>query len=253
METVCFNCNQFFPASISEPTEFGICLQDNDFEPYIDELFEDKKSTACRELIQDKKFSGGHEACDDFEELDQGIEIDGKSSFGLALSDLSKKGTLNIDSFKVVLLEEQLRQIDLKNLPVTRYINDLKNSNIEKRLRAISTLGGLIIYGNTQAFEELLAFFKLLPAPHSLKEVHFKIEILKHLKNSDTKVMLIPILIDKLYQTVSNNTTRQWITEIFQVLKYCPQEEVRAPIENMLKDKRFSYRLKQKMKDILNR
>jgi hypothetical protein len=38
LERVCFNCNHFFPASIQGPTEFGICLNDKEFEPFIDEL-----------------------------------------------------------------------------------------------------------------------------------------------------------------------------------------------------------------------
>ena len=40
MERICFNCNVFFPASMDENMEYGICLNDKEFEPFIDELLE---------------------------------------------------------------------------------------------------------------------------------------------------------------------------------------------------------------------
>ena len=38
---------------------------------------------------------------------------------------------------------------------------------------------------------------------------------------------------------------------IFEYLKSLPLEQVQKPLEKMLKDKKFSYRLKNKMKEIL--
>ena len=58
LEAICFNCNQFFPTIMDEPTEFGICLNDQAFEPFIDELLENPKTASCQELIHCKKFSG---------------------------------------------------------------------------------------------------------------------------------------------------------------------------------------------------
>jgi len=34
----CSNCASFFPASMEDATEFGICLNDEEFEPFIEEL-----------------------------------------------------------------------------------------------------------------------------------------------------------------------------------------------------------------------
>ena len=58
---------------------------------------------------------------------------------------------------------------------------------------------------------------------------------------------------EELYKTPSNNTTRQWISELFRFLENCPLEEVSEQLNKMIKDKRFSYRLKQKIKNILYR
>ena len=74
LERICFNCNYFFP-SRAEATEFGICLEDKDFEPYIDELLENLNYSCCQELIQEKEFPGDKDACNQFEEAEI-IDID---------------------------------------------------------------------------------------------------------------------------------------------------------------------------------
>lgn len=68
----------------------------------------------------------------------------------------------------------------------------------------------------------------------------------KHLLKDSKSVL------DELYRTPSNNTTRQWISDIFRFLEYSPIELSREPLEKMIKDKRFSYRLKKKMRNILS-
>lgn len=250
LEAICFNCNQFFPTSMDEPTEFGICLSDNAFEPFIDELLENPKTASCQELIHCKKFSGEQEACHDFEEIEEGIEIDENSPLGVALSRLIETGELNRESFKAALLEEQIRNIDWKTIPVDQYVTQLNSSDPKEQQTAISGLSGLIALGNMEAFHELFIFFKQLPSPTTIAEVHFKIELLRHFNHSSTRTMLIPEY--ELYQTASNNTTRQWITEIFRFLESSPRGEIREPLEKMLRDKRFSHRLKKKMRKILN-
>jgi len=250
LEAICFNCNQFLPISMDEPTEFGICLNDEVFEPFIDELFENPKIASCQDLITCKKFSGEKEACDNFEEI-EAIEIDDNSPLGIELSRLRKTGDLNIESFKMALLEEQIRNIDWKTVPVDKSVAQLKSSNLKERNAAIPHLAALIIHENIDAFNELFVFFKQLPPPKTTEEVHFKMELLRHLTLSDKKIILIPHLIDELYRTASNNTTRQWISKIFQFLECAPRENIQEPLEKMLKDKRFSYKLKKKIKNIL--
>jgi len=250
LEAICFNCNQFFLITMDEPTEFGICISDKVFEPFIDELFENPKTASCQDLITCKKFSGEKEACVNFEELDT-MEIDDDSSLGVELSRLSKTGELNIESFKMAILEDQIENIDWKTMPVDKSAAKLKGSNLKERNAAVSNLAGLIIHGNIDAFNELFSFFKQLPAPKTIKEVHFKMELLRQLTLSDKKTILIPHLIDELNRTASNNTTRQWISKIFQFLEHAPLEDVQGPLEKMLEDKRFSYRLKKKIENIL--
>ena len=65
LKRVCFNCNQFFIASMEELIEFGICLSDKAFEPFIDELLENFNYASCQDLIDCKKIPGEQEACTD--------------------------------------------------------------------------------------------------------------------------------------------------------------------------------------------
>ena len=63
----------------------------------------------------------------------------------------------------------------------------------------------------------------------------------------------MPFLADAMYRTPSNTTARQWLSDILTFMDYLPFELVCDPIEEMLEDKRFSYRLKRKMKMIMQR
>lgn len=253
LERVCFNCNHFFPAGRQGPTEFGICLNDKEFEPFIDELLDNSNYACCQELIDQKKFTGEREACSDFSEVEIGesIEIDENTEFGRALISSIKSGKFNIETLEELLIEEQIRNIDFKTLPVDQYCKKLKSPKREEQDAAISTLGALIAQGNKAAFQELFKFFQQLPPPKTIGEVHLKKDILRNLEYSKSRTKLTRFLIDELYNTPSNNITRQWISAIFRFLEHFSGEEIREPLKKMLKDKRFSYRLKQKIRNIL--
>ena len=78
LERTCFNRNYFFPASLDEPTECGICLNDEEFEPFLDEILDNSNLDCCHDLIKRKKFIKDREACSDYSEMEQGIEFDEK-------------------------------------------------------------------------------------------------------------------------------------------------------------------------------
>ena len=69
-EKICCNCNYFFPYLLNGPSEYGICLKDDEFEPYIEDLLEDEDYDCCIELIEEKKFDGNRDSCEDFERVE---------------------------------------------------------------------------------------------------------------------------------------------------------------------------------------
>ncbi len=250
LEKICWNCTHFFPATMEEATEFGICLNHEEFEPFIEELLENSDYSCCQDLVDRKKYEGDREACEDYEET-EGIEIDDDSPLGRELRRLIEAGELTPETFEQALLEEQIRNIDWTTMPVDKYEAKLKDPSPGKRQEAISSLHAMISLGNKQALLALVNFLRGLPLPETIEEVHFKKDILRRLDRPETREVLIPYLIDELYQIPSNNTTRQWISEIFRFLEYSPIELIRDPLEQMINDKRFSYKLKLKMKSIL--
>lgn len=68
-ECICADCHSFFPDTF-DIIEFGICLADPAFEPYLDELIDHGNFDVCRQLIEEKHFPGNREACPQYDEVD---------------------------------------------------------------------------------------------------------------------------------------------------------------------------------------
>lgn len=242
LERICINCHSYYPDRLDEPTEFGICLNDSDFEPYLDELLEKQNFNCCKELIARKKFDGNREVCQDFEM----VEIEEDPILKQELEELAEDDNINEETIEEIFLGHSLR-----SRSVEEYAKKLENPSSEVRLEAIETLAGFASFKNKEASELLINFFRNVPPPKTLEEVHFKIKVFGFVNRKEFQKELIPVLIKELYNTSSNNTTRQWITEIFRFFQRCSIEDIREPLEKMLEEKRFSYRIKNKIKEIL--
>ena len=239
---VCMNCHSYYPDRLDEPTEFGICLNDSDFEPYLDELLEKQNFNCCKELIARKKFDGNKEACQDFEM----VEIKEDPILEQELEELAKDDNINEETVEEIFLAYSLR-----NRSVEEYAKKLESPSSEVRLKTIETLAGFASFKNKEASELLINFFRNIPPPETLEEVHFKIKVFGFVNRGEFRKELVPVLVKDLYNTSSNNTTRQWITEIFRFFQRCSIEDIREPLEKMLKEKCFSFRIKNKIKEIL--
>ncbi len=250
IEKICLNCGAFFPASFDLPDDFGVCLNDPEFEPFVDDILDREDFTSCQELVERKKFNGEREACSDFEPVED-VEIEDETPLGRELKRLMEAGQLNADTFRKALFEDQVRNIDWATVPVDRQKAELERPDTQ--YRAVKSLGGMIALGSKEAFVVLSQFLKDLPIPSAIEEVHFRKDILRYLWRSKEKGTLLPFLVDSLYRTPSNNTTRQWISEILKFMEDLPFEQVCEPLERMLEDKKFSYKLKQKMEYVLIR
>ncbi|MBN1466378.1 hypothetical protein JXA02_11485 [candidate division KSB1 bacterium] len=237
IELICSNCSYFFPASMEGSFEYGICLHDKVFERYIDELIKRYNYDSCRELIEEKKFLGDTEACQHFEEPEES-ELDDTMKF-------------NNDAIESAVLVDQLENIDWKTIPVGNYAAKLNDADKNKQLESVSTLGSLAALGNKNALSELIEYFRALNPPITLEEVHFKQQVFWHIENLAKKSVIIPCLIYELYHIQSNNTTREWISKILQYLEHCPIGMIRKPLENLLNEKNFSYKMKTKIENTI--
>jgi hypothetical protein len=252
MEKTCIDCSAYLPIPHQEFSEFGICLNDEAFEPFVEELLEGSVPGSCEALLEEKKFVGERPVCSDFEESEI-IEIDDDSPFGKELRRLGASGELTSETLERAILEERVRRIDWKTMPVDQYVKQLESKRSRERDAGISSLGAMIGFGNPLAFHALLRFLSSLPPPETIKEVHLKREILRYLGCWEDKSAVALFLVEELGRIHSNNTTRQWISDIFRFLEQCPLGGIREPLEAMLSEKRFSYRFRGKVMDVLLR
>jgi hypothetical protein len=248
----CLECGSYLPASYNEFTEFGVCLNDEAFEPFVEELLEGVIPDSCRELVERKKFQGEtHTICADFQAV-QSFEIGDDTILGQQLRRLAEKGELTPEALEAAVWEERLNHIDWKTQPVDRYSRQLESYIPEERDKAISSLGALISLENPEAFQTLLRFLVNLPPPTTVREVHLKMDILRQISFTNHREAVVPYLIEELGRTTSNNTTRQWIHDILQFLERCPLEVIQDPLDEMLARRQFSFRLRRRILDMIS-
>jgi hypothetical protein len=60
LDRICQNCSSFFQDS--RDTDLGICLNDEVFEPFLDEIMENADFSNCYDIYLKKRFDGGKEA-----------------------------------------------------------------------------------------------------------------------------------------------------------------------------------------------
>ncbi len=248
----CLECSAYLPASNDEATEFGICLNDGAFEPFVEELLTGPIPDSCRALVEQKKFQGEtHFICSDFHQVES-IEIEDNTLLGQRLRGLAEKGKLTPEAVEAAIFEDRVKHIEWKTQPVDQYAWQLERGIPEERDKAISSLGALIALENLEAFQALLRFLASLPPPTTLREVHLKSRILRQLSYVKHKEAVVPHLVEELGRTKSDNTTRQWILEILQFLARCPRQVIREPLEQMLADGRFSFKLKRRVLNLIS-
>ncbi len=220
-QLTCIDCEHCFPDS-DGMTSMGICLLNPEFEPFLEDILE-LEFEKCQSLIRKKRFDSNREACPNFSPLEM----------------------IEIEDFDV-------GKIDFKILPVEPYLQDLHSSSRSRRKKAVGTLGALMSLGNEKALDVMLSYLKNLKPPETLEQARYKVEILRHFHGLESNHDLLDILLSDLENTVSNNSTRQWITAILERLNRAPLELIKDRLQSMADRKVFSYRLKKRVMDIID-
>lgn len=244
LEPICINCNEFFLIFQDNEADYGICLNDEVFEPYLEEILMEEFS-CCQDIIDEKSFDGCQDVCNDYNPVE----------FVEDFLDEEEVEDLNLEDLNPEELEELLlRKIIAKStIPVQSSQERLKSSHPLEREQAIQTLGGLHGFGNKAAMGALISHLKELPVVETIEDVHDRLKILEQMQrvwNED----LLSFLQAELYRTPSNNTTRQWIGAIFDYLEDCPLSQAEEALEAITVDtKNFSHRLRKKAREKLER
>lgn len=254
LDRICCNCNYSFP---SEPfgSDFAICLNDPDLEPYVDDMLENQDFSRCQNLVKQKRFAWDREACPDFDQIELNEDIPLSSELSSAVTELADEGRLTAETFKQAVLEDMIDKIDWSHVPVEDYVDRLNRADsLGAREKAVAGMGGLIAFENEAAFHALCNYLRELSPPTTVEETHFRVEILRYLNvRNRFEEKLGPLLVRDLFRTPSNNTTRGWYTAVFRFFENAPAHIAEEALSPMLNSPQFSYRIKKRVKTILNR
>ncbi len=244
---VCCRCTNFLFLDAENNSDFGICLRDEAFDPYIDELMEDLNYESCKELVEEKKMLNDTAACEHYEEA-MIIDLDGGLIEENETEVSEKPRTLTIDLSKI---EEFFENLDWKTVPIDKHVKKLQSPDKKKQMEAFSSLSFFANQGNEEASHIVMEYFKNLPAPVTLDEIHYKMDVFNKVANAKYESALIPILVEELRRIESNNRTRQWITKILDFLRKSPFELINKPLVNLLKERKFSYKMKNRIEEVI--
>ena len=241
LERICCNCSNFFTDVNDFDGNFGVCIKDEAFEEYLDEIFENEDFSVCIDLYKEKRFDGERDVCSDYDEVE--IIEDEESENGSQMTD-----------------EELDRRYEVYR---TQDVDDIAKylSSEEEKLKskAISALLYLMNFNNQNAFYSMLNYYKNLPTVESIDDVHFRLKILDKFYyfniNEDSSNELIGFLIDELHKMHSNNTTRQLFSSILKFLSSsrCKSDIVIDKLSWLLNNKKFSPKMKQNILTVIRK
>lgn len=226
LDKICQNCSNFFQDIKDLNAGFGVCINDEEFEPFLDEVIDCADFSCCYELYQEKRSDGGREPCDQYEEPE--------------MLEISEGEDFNVHIF----VEE------MKHGNVDEIINYLYNSDNEIVKRAISTIDTCIRVGNESAYEGLINYYMGLKPAESLEDVYTRMKIIETLSTKESEQKTMEAYVNELARTPSNNTTRQLYSLILEHLSKCPEEMIWKPLFELLEKRQYSYKIKKRIKEI---
>lgn len=245
LDRICFNCSSFFTDVNDLGSNLGVCIQDEAFEEYLDEIFENSDFSLCIDLYKEKRFDENRDVCSDYEEIEiiEDEDEDEESENGSQMT------------------EEELEQ--RYEIYRTQDVDDIAKylSSEEEKLRnkAISALLYLMNFRNQNAFECMLNYYKNLPPVESIEEVHFRLKILDRFYyfniNKNCSNDLIEMLVDELYKMQSNNTTRQLFSSILEFLSgsRCEYDIVIDKLSWLLNNRKFSPKMERNILSVIRK
>lgn len=238
LERVCWHCSYFFTDVNDSRGELGVCIKDETFDVYLDNILEESDFSSCMDLYNEKRFDGDRDVCADYEEIE-------------FIEDEEPEGISQMREEELDRRAESLRTQDVSD------IAELLHGGEKERDRAISVLLYLLIYKNKNAFDSVLNFYKSLPRVASIDDVHFRLKILDHLYHYDINEKcskdLVDMLVGELYKMQSSNTTRQLFSSMLKFLSNsrCESDMVTDQLSWLLINRKFSPKMKQNINSVI--
>ena len=252
LEKLCCNCNHAHPAPYS--SDWAICLNDPEFDPYLDDILNREDFKPCIHLVKQKRFAWDQEGCEDFDPIeDSGIEL--QPELAADIEKLIDRGELTKETFMQALAKDYVNRTDWREAPVDSYVEKLiRPGTDEQRDSALNHLGWLVSNQNRAAFDALCDLLGKLEKPATLSRAHFKCRLLDILSRSNEyRKDLADLLVDDLFRTPSNPKTRGWYTAVFRFFETTAPDLADECLGRVLDSPKFSYRIKRRVREIIRR
>ena len=135
--------------------------------------------------------------------------------------------------------------LDLAKFPIDSTLEQAIGGNEEDFRSSCRTLTSMFLAGRAEVIVFLYGLLVFYEEDIYRKEA--VVDALGHVKTRKTADMLFR----EMQNTDSSNTTRRYINTVLKNLTRFPPEYVREGFEALLNDRKWSYRMKKKFKDIL--
>jgi hypothetical protein len=224
-DSSCQNCTFFHQDS--DDWDYGICTNNEIFEPYIDEIFESDNFSCCRELYLQNRVEGVRDACEQFEEIEC------------------------MDIPEGVDIIDYLRYENLKSQNVNEVVEYLYNTNVNVVKRGLNALSTYVYNGNLDAFEILLKYYLSLGPAESLEDVYLRKDVIDILSRYESDRRVIEAYVNELERTPSNNITRQLYTLLLERLYRCYNDIVFDLLFDLLNRKKYSQKIKNRIIEVM--
>lgn len=253
LEHICSNCQAAHP---SEPfqSDFAVCLNAPELEPYLDDILERQDFSHCRGLVERIRFPWDQDACDDFDPIEDPGE-EWPSELAEKVMKLAEDGALTAEALRQAILIHTFERTDWSRAPVDRYVRAVLAAQTPKgRAEAVNPFGFFIGQGNEAAFDALCEYLRALPPAVAVEDKELRIAVLQALRATrEHQRELAHLLVEELLRTPSNNATRGWYSEVFHFFERgCPPEAAEEALGPVLDSPHFSYRIKRRMRAILD-
>ncbi|MBP8989773.1 MAG: hypothetical protein KBG64_06085 [Clostridia bacterium] len=223
LERICQNCSYFFSNS-AEDYEQGVCIREEAFLPYIDEIIQKNDFSCCLDLYHEKCMPADRPACDEYDE----IEI------------------LSEEEWEAEVHREKMRTAD-----VSEFAEKISDADPEIRLKASDILSYCACYGNEDARRALVDSYNALGPAETIDEVNIRIKLINDLRFLPYSSDIVEALLQEFYRTPSNNTTRKLHRKVLKFLDYYPYEMIKEPLEELLRKKKLGPRMREHVLDLL--
>ena len=241
LERICCNCSNFFTDVNDLDGNFGVCIKDETFEEYLDEIFENADFSVCIDLYKEKRFDGERDVCSDYDEVEIIEDEESENGSQMTEEELDRR-------------YESYRTQDVDD--IAKYL-----SSEEEKLKskAISALLYLMNFKNQNAFYSMLNYYKNLPTVESIDDVHSRLKILDRFYyfniNQNCSNDLIEMLVGELYKMPSNNATRQLFSSILEFLSSprCEFEIVIDKLSWLLDNRKFSAKMERNILSVIKK